>query len=150
MDGLRPTPSYTSYPRAKWTTSTRTPLQGPALTPTGTATQPVKRGCNRIRECRLRTRMVCDICIPSASKTSPTCALSRGAGKQVPPNLFAHTAGLNMGYHDPNCTAATRSIATELPPKTGTAVMKQTTCNAFSYEFGLPKTNELSQFTQRV
>ena len=95
-------------------------------------------------------KRACEICIPKATRLCPVCALSIGSS-QVPQHLFGTGGGGYSSHHDPNCTAATKCIAIDLPPEPDAAGlrvwianMKEAVSNAYSYD-GLYVINWLTE-----
>ena len=85
-------------------------------------------------------KRACEICIPKTTRLCPVCALSIGSS-HVPQHLFGTGGGGYSSHHDPNCTAATKCIAIDLPPEPDAAGlrvwianMKEAVSNAYSYD----------------
>ena len=94
---------------------------------------------SKIGECKICMKRACEICIPKATRLCPVCALSIGSS-QVPQHLFGTGGGGYSSHHDPNCTAATKCIAIDLPPDpdaAGLSVwisnMKEAVSNAYKW-----------------
>ena len=105
---------------------------------------------SKIGECKICMKRACEICIPKATRLCPVCALSIGSS-QVPQHLFGTGGGGYSSHHDPNCTAATKCIAIDLPPEPDAAGlrvwianMKEAVSNAYSYD-GLYVINWLTE-----
>ena len=105
---------------------------------------------SKIEECKICMKRACEICIPKATRLCPVCALSIGSS-QVPQHLFGTGGGGYSSHHDPNCTAATKCIAIDLPPEPDAAGlrvwianMKEAVSNAYSYD-GLYVINWLTE-----
>ena len=105
---------------------------------------------SKIGECKICMKRACEICIPKATRLCPVCALSIGSS-QVPQHLFGTGGGGCSSHHDPNCTAATKCIAIDLPPEPDAAGlrvwianMKEAVSNAYSYD-GLYVINWLTE-----
>ena len=105
---------------------------------------------SKIGECKICMKRACEICIPKATRLCPVCALSIGSSN-VPQHLFGTGGGGYNSHHDPNCTAATKCIAIDLPPEPDAAGlrvwianMKEAVSNAYSYD-GLYAINWLTE-----